>query len=350
MNMKRLFAWAGVFVALATISAYPQGTFPPLGDDVTSSLGSFRINIAPQFQSMFANCPAYNATNNVLSSPTLYDSGTRIGRSSSINDGSTGNNSDVGGVQVGSALTMVAESALIPPPGFPCSGVSPCSAGNGTHEVHTEVRSLKMVDLGGSGAAVRAGIWYDSATQSSNTPSRISPGEVESQAGPNPPLNSDFPASSYFDVFAQVDLPKCGGFPGPTTLYNLMPLVVKNSHLIGFPPKVVYLHDASTAVPILFLHDNPGFWHKDDILGYFLLAGHGIGSTNSSTDVSAFNGSMSGQPDATCPYVPPNPPPPPPPPTPTPTPTGGGGGCISTATGVVCTTTSTAPRAVTKKP
>jgi hypothetical protein len=84
-------------------------------------------------------------------------------------------------------------------------------------------------------------------------------------------------------------------FPGGT-LYNLMPLVVKNNQVTSFPPQVVYLHDATSIVPILFLTDKPGFWHKDDILGYFLLVGHGVGSTQN--DFDTFMGKQS---NATCP-------------------------------------------------
>jgi hypothetical protein len=78
-----------------------------------------------------------------------------------------------------------------------------------------------------------------------------------------------------------------------------MPLVVKNNQVRSFPPTVVYLHDASSIVPILFFTDRPGFWHRDDILGYFLLVGHGVGVTQSD-----FNNVMTGQPNATCPIGP----------------------------------------------
>ena len=123
----------------------------------------------------------------------------------------------------------------------------------------------------------------------------------------------DFPASSFFDVFVKVDLPACGsyGFPG-STLYNEMPLVVKNNNLTQFPPKVAYLHDPSILIPIYFWIAGaatppppapPVSWKKGDILGYFLLAGHGVGFSNSSDDTNAFNSTMSGQPDAQCPLT-----------------------------------------------
>lgn len=309
MRNRHLLAVVLIVIVLAGSVAYAQ-QFPLRGDDVTSSLGSFRVNITNDFQPLFANCPLYNAKTNVLQSPTLFDSGTIIGRSDPITDGSVGNNSDIGGVFVGSANTIVSEGMLIPPPHF--------AFGAGTREVHTEVRSLHMT---AGGAAVRAGIWYNTPNGTSTPPARISPGEVESRSGPHGLPQNDFPASSFFDIFVQVDIPACGNFPG-ATFYNIMPLIVKNKNLLGFPPKVSYLHDASSIVPILFLNSdtaNPPRWQQDDILGYFLLAGHGVGVAQS--DFESF---IQAQPDAACPFVPPIPQPSPTPtpsPTPIPTPT-----------------------------
>src|SRR5258708_844643 len=87
-------------------------------------------------------------------------------------------------------------------------------------------------------------------------------------------------------------------FPG-ATIYNSTPLIVKNPNLTALPPRVVYLHDTSSVVPILFLNANPPLWNAGDILGYFVLAGHGIGFTNSQSDVTEFNNFMSSQP-VTC--------------------------------------------------
>lgn len=302
--------------------------FPPLGDDSTSSLGSFKVQIMPNFVGLFYNpnfppaaeCPLFDPTTNILSSPSqLYDSGTIIGRSMTIGDGSNSNPpwpqgppSDLGGAPVGSAMTDVSESMLIPPPGFPCSGVANCSTGPNTADVLTEVRSLHMT---GSGAAVRAGVWYNSPNGPTSAPpaGKISRGKVESQSGPTGLPSQNFPASSFFDVFVQVDIPACGAFPGaftPSTLYNLMPLVVKNNQVTSFPPKVVYLHDSTSIVPILFLYPDtqkPPRWQKDDILGYFLLVGHGVGFGNGQNDLNQFSSFMGGQSNASCPIGPPPP-------------------------------------------
>jgi hypothetical protein len=240
---------------------------------------------------MFAGCPGYN--NPILSSPVLFDPATVVGLSNPLLDGSP---ADTKGVPVGAAGTIVSEGMLFPPPGFPCAGAtSACASGANTRELHTEVRSLRMTNLGGGGVpAVRAGIWYDNSAKTTIPPSRISPGEVESHSGPGGALANDLPASSFFNVFVQVDVPACGTFPG-ATLYNSSPLIVKNPNLTALPPRVVYLHDSSTIVPILFLNANPGRWNAGDILGYFALAGHGVGFTNSQSDVDDFNNFMSSQ-------------------------------------------------------
>lgn len=312
MISKRLVAALCSALALSAVSAHAQ-LFPPQGNDTTNSLASFKVQISPQFVNLFSRpnlpnppitCPGFDSTTNILSGPLMFDQQTVIGRSMSI-PGGDGSGPDFGGVPVGQPfqtiqVSNVSESILIPPPGFPCSGVSGCISGPGTHEVHTEVESLHLM---GSGAAVRAGQWYNSSSGPSWPPAKISPGEVQSQSGPGG--TSDFPASSFFDVFAQVDMPGCSAFPNAFpggTLYNLMPLVVKNNQVKSFPPTVVYIHDASSIVPILFLNDKPGFWHKDDILGYFLLVGHGVG-----VSPSDFNTFMTGQPNASCPIGPPPP-------------------------------------------
>jgi hypothetical protein len=267
---KRL--WFPILLILAGLAALPvyAQSFPPRGDDHASSFGQFWILIDPPHQAMFAGCPAYNAATHILQSPLLYDSATTlIGRSGPIKDGSPQDN---GGVPVGSAGTVVRDAGMVVPPSFP--PIAP-----GSNEVHTELRHLNMETWPtvppANRARVRAGVCYNSPTCSSPPPpNRISKGEVVSNHSPvgSPP---DFPARSFFNVFAQIDIPACGGFPG-TTVFNQNPLLVETPAISSFPPSgVVYTHDTSSAVGVKFLGNGPK-WKKNERLGCVILAGHGI--------------------------------------------------------------------------
>lgn len=323
---RRLFMGCLAVLVLAIAPAYSQTNFPGQGDDTTTSLGSFKIQIATNFQAAVNGCPGYDPTTQIWTSPTMFDGSTLIGRSGVITDGST---ADLNGVPVGSAGTQVSENMLSAPPGWPCLGATGCLAGPGTNEVHTEVRKLNLTAFSCTTTpgrpAVRAGTAY-------SAPIKISPGEVESQAAAGPPAGkTDFPASSFFDMFVQVDLPACGGLPA-STVQNNLPLIVKNNNLTSFPPRVIYLHDQSSSVPVVFVG---GLW-AGQTLGYLVLAGHGAGFSCSQSDLDDFNNFMGSQPVSTCPgssCAPPPPPPPPPPPN--------GGGCATTAVGVHCVTPKT---------
>ena len=118
--------------------------FPAKADDNTTSLGTFVLAVNPAFQPYMSGYPGWNATTKRLTSPLLYDPASKIGRSSPLTIGSTG---DTVGVPVGSANTIVSNGSLaLIPPLF----ASPSN----TFEVKTELRSL---DLTGGGADVRAG-------------------------------------------------------------------------------------------------------------------------------------------------------------------------------------------------
>src|SRR5262249_20602002 len=88
-------------VALLTVAAHAQ--FPAQGDDLTTSLGSFKIQIANNYQGLFAGCPGYDAASGILKSPTLFDPATRVGRSQAITDGDA---DDTNGIAVGAAGTV----------------------------------------------------------------------------------------------------------------------------------------------------------------------------------------------------------------------------------------------------
>jgi len=101
-----------------------------------------------------------------------------------------------------------------------------------------------------------------------------SAGEVRPHDG------SDFPATSFFDVYVQITLPACGtgGFTG-ATLHNRhnQALIVSASGLTALPPTVVYEHNASSEVPILFSTAGKE-WKQDQFLGCIILAGHMVGA------------------------------------------------------------------------
>ncbi len=241
--------------------AGPPG--PPC-NEATSSLGKYRIYISPKFRPNFAGCPAYQNTicgSSVfrLESPNLSDSATLIGRSAPIVDGSS---PDTNGTPVGDAGTLVKDSDFtVLPSGF--------QGPAGSREIHTEIVALNLT---GSGASVRAGLSASSRPKSF--------GEVESQSASGLPAN-DFPADSFFDVFVEVDLPPCGAFPGPTTVYNQQALLVVNSNVNDLPPQVVYIHGNSSFVAVYFKFVSTGSppvpWVPGDLLGWLSLAGHGVG-------------------------------------------------------------------------
>jgi hypothetical protein len=252
-----------IFLSARQGRGAPSG-FPTQGDDNTQSLGQYTIIVNPSFQAMMAGYPGYNTSTKTLLSPVLFDANTIIGRSSPLLVGSA---ADINGVPCGSANIIVGQSNLLVQPG----GLEPI----GTREVHTVIFSLNMA---GGGAAVRAG---------TNAPDQpTSGGEVESWSGASGLPANDFPAQSFFDIFADVDIPAGGSFPGVTGLYNSAPLMVQNTNVTSFPPTVVYVHGMSTAVPIMFRSNNPPYWTAGETFGVLTLAGHGVFQTNSSTGTS----------------------------------------------------------------
>ncbi len=80
---------------LAIAPAYSQTNFPGKGDDTTTSLGSFKIQIATNFQAVVNGCPGYDPNTQIWTSPTLFDGTTLIGRSDVITDGSTADQNGV---------------------------------------------------------------------------------------------------------------------------------------------------------------------------------------------------------------------------------------------------------------
>ena len=249
-----------------------QSLFPPAGVDTTPSLGKFSLRLTqPAGQAWFgiSDCPWGNP-NCLIHSPLLYDSQTKIGRSDPHQDSDVID--EVNGAQICQSGTSSSCSMYLPRlvkdndfPLFPPLDGLPFDEGpSGTKEIHTQILSLNMTDLGKCGTqtqnVVRAGL----------IPGVVgllpSIGEVEAL---NMPLLSDFPAESFFDMFVEVDMDL--GPLGVKTLYNNQPLLIQNGQLNQLPPTVIYTHNVSNTSPLVY--DKL----TGDEIGWIELAGHGVG-------------------------------------------------------------------------
>ena len=276
MTMRRSFLAILVFAGLNPATAV-QAQFPVRGDDVTPSLGQFNVVVDPHFAPAVRSNPAYgpylsNKGGELnFTSPILFDPSTTIGRSDPLNAGSA---ADTDGVLAGRLVAhLLGDGQFTVKPSF-------AEGPDGTREVHTFIESIH---LAGNGFEVRAG------NQAPRRP--ISAGEVESLSGNSGDPTRDFPASSFFDVFVQVEVPALGGFPR-IELVNVDPLLVESESISSFPPTVLYIHGNSSAVPLYFNADIPAFGiHRGDLFGQLTLAGHGVGFTEA--DVPEFEAAES---------------------------------------------------------
>jgi hypothetical protein len=125
------------------------------------------------------------------------------------------------------------------------------------NHVTTQILSFDMTD----------GTFHVLAGSSAPAGTAASYGDVNS-------INNDgtFPATSTFDIYANILLPT-GSF-----LYNPTgnPLLVNNPNITQFPPDAIYNHSASSAVPV-YLHTANAT--VDPLYGYLSLAGHGVWDT-----------------------------------------------------------------------
>jgi len=244
--------------------------FPGRGDDVTPSLGQFNVVVDHHFELALKSNHAYapylsNKGGDLnFTSPILFDPTTTIARSDPLSAGSA---ADTAGVLAGNlAPRLVGDGQFTVKASF-------AESPEGTREVHTFIESIHLM---GSGFEVKAG------TQAPLRP--ISAGEVESLSGNSGDPTQDFPATSFFDVFVQVDVPALGGFP-KVELVNVDPLLVQSTSIATFPPTVLYIHGNSSAVPLYFNTDIRAFGvHRGDLFGQLTLAGHGVGFRESDTE------------------------------------------------------------------
>jgi MYXO-CTERM domain-containing protein len=274
MKTRIVLVGAVLIVAswLAGGQARAQG-FPARGDDTTTSLGTFAILVAPACQPMMVGYPGYDSTTHLVTSPLLFDPVTVIGRSDPFVEGSA---ADTSGSPTGVAGTIVSDPSF----GLEPAGYSPSPP---TREVHTQLFSLNLQDLGGLGARVRGG-----TAAPVQAPSF---GQVISQSSSGLPAN-DFPAKSFFKVFVEVDLPMIGTFRNTQALY------VSNANLTTFPPRVIYIHDGSANIsaPPVLSEQNLSCVGLNGTFGLLMLAGHGVNYTSSASDQASFSNAMVGQP------------------------------------------------------
>jgi hypothetical protein len=266
---------------IATPIRLPAQSFASfhIGDDVTSSLGQFQLVLdtawRPIFDLIMPNSPLGNTLvtkhlklyhHGVITSPTLYDPTTIIGRSESfVSSGAE----EAAGTLAGRApgRTYVRDSQIVTWPTW-------ADTNSGVREIHTFLKSMHLVDSFTTriGFSVKAGML---------APTRpLCPGQVEGGS-----VDSDFPARSFFNVYVVVDLPS-GGLLPPIQLVNVDPLLVQQTNVAYFPPHLVYQHENSTAVSMYFNQDtiitdplsgSPIYVTRGTLFGQLTLAGHGIG-------------------------------------------------------------------------
>ena len=322
---------------------YPTGipiTPGPTSLDMTYSFGLFQIYVSSDFVQSghdLMDAGTYNSINypgiypgwqpgavtgypgaaGTLTSPIVFDSTTTIGRSAPQTRPYLPSGP---GIQVGSlAYTdFIYNYGQLSPP-FSFTGVA------GTREVLTEIDHFTLT-FGGQNSCANCsvpnvpcypptvGTYPMVMAGQYNTTPGVGPllpsyGMVQSLANYNASghvgdPNYDYPAQSFFNVFAEVHLPQVtttlGGlatvsgqaFPVPgAILYTDLthPLTVQNGSLCSLPPSVVYTHTPQTlAVALYFKSECPNYipgtttkwWYKDDLFGWLSLAGHGTTTTS----------------------------------------------------------------------
>ena len=279
-----IFCWA-LLGAPLPLPAQSFTSFPA-GDDATTSLGQFQIVLdqawVKTFDIIMTNSPLGNTFSTrhlrlyhhgVFTSPTLYDPATTIGRSDSFLSGAP---QETLGALAGRApgRTFIKDSQLTVRPDW-------AETNNGVHEIHTFIKSMHLTDL----FTTRVGFSVKAGMEAPTRP--VSAGQVEAS---NP--TSDFPAKSFFNVYVQVDLPGGGVLPA-IQLVNVDPLLVQQTNVFSFPPRIIYQHENSTAVSMYFntdvvIPDPQGGTDihvtRGTLFGQLTLAGHGVGFAQAETE------------------------------------------------------------------
>jgi len=242
-------------------------SFPATPSDQTGISGfgaSFvYIQVAAPFQPYFAYeinnglLPGYQYTNGWLITPGLYDPAVVTGYSGSLQVGSS---AATNGVTVGvtNPITVKSSSFAQIPAGF--------TGANGTDELFDKITTMNATNIGGGN-----GTFLAAGSAASDRPASI--GIVQSQSPSGNPTN-DFPANSFFDIFADVTIPLDAG-ANAQMLYNTTPYVIQSPNITSIPPFILPFFTTSTTAPIYASGNNGSFWTTGEQIGTAYLGGPG---------------------------------------------------------------------------
>src|SRR3989442_671244 len=103
MGALNMLAWLSAGTLFLCLPGRVDAAFPAQGDDVTSSMGRFEVWVRPQYRNLVGASACFDQTTGNYVSPLLFDSLTRIGRSSPFADGSA---TDTSGAPVGTTAPL----------------------------------------------------------------------------------------------------------------------------------------------------------------------------------------------------------------------------------------------------